>query len=77
MGGSSHTDTSTKVDPAQMALYQQNYATASDIANQPFQPYTGHSISQSARTLAGAANKVAALGSEYLSQFAKINTGAI
>lgn len=45
MGGSSHTETtSTKVDPALMALYQQNYNTASDIANAPFQPYTGERV---------------------------------
>jgi len=44
MGGSSHTESSTKVDPALMALYQQNYNTASQIANTPFQPYTGERV---------------------------------
>jgi len=44
MGGSSHTESSNKVDPALMALYQQNYNTASQIADQPFQPYTGERV---------------------------------
>jgi hypothetical protein len=44
MGGSSHTESSTKVDPALMALYQQNYNTASQIADTPFQPYTGERV---------------------------------
>jgi hypothetical protein len=45
MGGSSKTETtSNKIDPALMALYQQNYATASQIADAPFQPYTGERV---------------------------------
>jgi len=44
MGGSSHTESSNKIDPALMALYQQNYNTASQIADQPFQPYTGERV---------------------------------
>src|SRR5690242_10184103 len=44
MGGSSHTETSNKVDPALMALYNQNYNRASQLADQPFQPYTGERV---------------------------------
>lgn len=44
MGGSSHTETSTKIDPALMALYQQNYDRAGQIADTPFQPYTGERV---------------------------------
>lgn len=45
MGGSSHTETtSTKVDPALMALYNQNYSRANQIADLPFQPYTGERV---------------------------------
>ena len=45
MGGSSHTETSsTKIDPALMALYNQNYAKANEIADAPFQPYTGERV---------------------------------
>jgi len=43
-GGSKTETTSNKVDPQMMALYQQNYATASDVANAPFQPYTGERV---------------------------------
>ncbi len=44
MGGSSKTTSSNTVDPQLMALYQQNYATASQVANTPFQPYTGERV---------------------------------
>ena len=45
MGGSStKTESSNTVDPQLMALYQQNYATASQVANTPFQPYTGERV---------------------------------
>src|SRR6266702_1433985 len=44
MGGSTHTESSNKIDPQLMALYQQNYATASDVANAPFQPYSGERV---------------------------------
>jgi hypothetical protein len=44
MGGSSHTESSNKVDPALMAMYQQNYNKANEIADQPFQPYTGERV---------------------------------
>src|SRR6185312_14210047 len=44
-GGGSKTETTTnKVDPALMALYQQNYASAMDVANTPYQPYTGERV---------------------------------
>lgn len=44
MGGGGKTETKTTVDPAQMALYQQNYAKASSVADQPFTPYTGERV---------------------------------
>jgi hypothetical protein len=44
MGGSSHTETSNTVDPKLMALYQQNYNMASQVADRPFQPYTGERV---------------------------------
>jgi hypothetical protein len=44
MGGSSKTESSNTVDPQLMALYQQNYARASQIADTPFQPYTGERV---------------------------------
>jgi hypothetical protein len=45
MGGSSHTETSsTKVDPALMALYNQNYSKANELADMPFQPFTGERV---------------------------------
>lgn len=43
-GSSSRTESSTKVDPALMALYNQNYAKANEIADLPFQPYTGERV---------------------------------
>lgn len=43
MGGSKTTQTNT-VDPKLMALYNQNYAQANQVANQPFTPYTGERI---------------------------------
>jgi hypothetical protein len=45
MGGSSHTESSTKVDPALMALYNQNYANASNVANNySYVPYGGERV---------------------------------
>lgn len=45
MGGSSSTQTSTKVDPALMALYNQNYANASQSADKyAYTPYTGERV---------------------------------
>jgi hypothetical protein len=45
MGGSSSTQTSTKVDPALMALYNQNYANASASADKyAYTPYTGEQV---------------------------------
>ena len=35
---------SNKIDPAQLALFNQNYAKANEIADRPFQPYTGEMI---------------------------------
>lgn len=43
-GGSKKTTQETKVDPGLMSLYNQNYQSASGIANQPFQPYTGEMV---------------------------------
>jgi hypothetical protein len=43
MGGSK-TTTSNTVDPKLMALYQQNYNSASALANTPYQPYTGQGV---------------------------------
>jgi hypothetical protein len=43
-GSSSRTESSTKVDPALMALYNQNYARANQVADLPFQPYTGERL---------------------------------
>src|SRR5690242_12018657 len=40
MGGST-TKSSTKIDPQLMALYNQNYARASNLANQPAPVYSG------------------------------------
>jgi hypothetical protein len=44
MGGSSKTQSTNTVDPQLMALYQQNYAAAQNVANTPFQPYTGEQV---------------------------------
>lgn len=44
MGGGSKTETSNKIDPQLMALYQQNYNQAQAVANTPFQPYTGERV---------------------------------
>lgn len=45
MGGGKTTQTSeNKIDPALMALYNQNYARATAIADTPFQPYTGERV---------------------------------
>ncbi len=43
MGGSK-TTTSNTVDPSLMALYQQNYQSASNLANTPYKPYTGEGV---------------------------------
>jgi hypothetical protein len=40
-GGSDKTEAINKIDPTQMAMYNQNYQRASAIANLPFQPYPG------------------------------------
>lgn len=40
----SKTTTSNTVDPKLMALYQQNYAAASKLANTPYTPYTGQGV---------------------------------
>src|SRR5690348_2491416 len=40
----SKTTTSNTVDPKLMALYQQNYKMAQDVANRPYQPYTGELV---------------------------------
>src|SRR5210317_1796806 len=40
-GGGSKQTSSTQVDPAQMAMYQDLYGRAKGIAQQPFVPYTG------------------------------------
>lgn len=45
MGGGKTTQTSeNKVDPALMALYNENYQRASAIADTPFQPYSGERV---------------------------------
>lgn len=44
MSGSTTQTSSNKIDPALMALYQQNYNTAQGIANRPYQPYTGELV---------------------------------
>lgn len=45
MGGGKTTQTSeNKIDPALMALYNQNYQRALQIADTPFQPYTGERV---------------------------------
>ncbi|HKQ43831.1 MAG TPA: hypothetical protein VJS47_00400 [Rhizomicrobium sp.] len=59
MGGSSHTETSTKVDPAQMALYRQNYNRANEVADLPFQPYTGERVAGFNALLAAAGDPTA------------------
>lgn len=41
MGKSSGTSSSTTIDPNLMKLYQQNYGTAQDVANRPYQAYSG------------------------------------
>ena len=43
-GGQTTTTSSNKIDPELMALYNKNYATANDIANRPYQPYTGQRV---------------------------------
>jgi hypothetical protein len=44
MSGSTKQTTSNTVDPALMALYQQNYNTAQGVANRPYQPYAGELV---------------------------------
>jgi hypothetical protein len=74
MGGGKTTQTSeNKVDPALMALYNQNYARASAIADTPFQPYTGERVTgftptqlQAQGMLSGIANN--RTGSDTLAQ---------
>lgn len=44
MGGGTKTESKSTVDPALMQLYNQNYAKASSVADQPYQPYTGERI---------------------------------
>lgn len=74
MGGGKTTQTSeNKVDPALMALYNQNYARTSAIADTPFQPYTGERVAgftptqlQAQDMLAGIANN--RTGSDTLAQ---------
>jgi hypothetical protein len=43
-GGGSKQTSSTQVDPAQMAMYEDLYGRAKGIAQQPFVPYTGSRI---------------------------------
>lgn len=43
-GGGSKQTSSTQVDPAQMAMYQDLYGRAKGIAQQPFVPYTGSRV---------------------------------
>ena len=43
-GGGSKQTSSTTVDPAQMAMYQDLYGRAKGIAQQPFVPYTGSRV---------------------------------
>ena len=43
-GGGSQQTSSTAVDPAQMAMYQDLYGRAKGIAQQPFVPYTGSRV---------------------------------
>jgi hypothetical protein len=43
-GGGSKQTSSTTVDPAQMAMYQDLYGRAKGIASQPFVPYTGSRV---------------------------------
>src|SRR5262245_57392424 len=44
-GGNKTTQTTNnKVDPEQMKLFMQNYQSAQDVANTPFQPYTGERV---------------------------------
>lgn len=74
MGGGKTTQTSeNKIDPALMALYNQNYARATAIADTPFQPYTGERVAgftptqlQAQDMLSGIANNHT--GSDTLTQ---------
>ena len=44
-GGSKTTQTSSnKVDPEQMKLFTQNYQSAQNVANTPFQSYSGERV---------------------------------
>jgi hypothetical protein len=44
-GGNKTTQTSNnKVDPEQMKLFMQNYQSGQNVANSPFQPYTGERV---------------------------------
>src|SRR5579871_1094778 len=44
-GGSKTAQTSSNtVDPQQMKLFMQNYQSGQDVANTPFQPYTGERV---------------------------------
>ena len=43
-GGGSKQTSSTQVDPAQMAMYEDLYGRAKGIAQQPFVPYTGSRV---------------------------------
>lgn len=58
-GGSKTTSTTTgsnTIDPALMALYQQNYASAQGVANRPYQPWTGQSVAPLTSDQTGAGN---------------------
>lgn len=67
-GGSTKTEESNKVDPALMALYNQNYQRASAIADTPFQAYGGERVAGFTPT------QLEAQG--YLTDIARGRTGA-
>lgn len=67
-GGSSKQEQSNKVDPALMALYNQNYQRASAIADTPFQAYGGERVAGFTPT------QLEAQG--YLTDIARNRTGA-
>lgn len=68
-GGNKTTQTtSNTVDPQQMKLFMQNYQSGQDVANTPFQPYTGERVAP--------ANPVLSQSFDLYNNIAANNTGA-
>src|SRR5580704_8040804 len=71
LGGGGGSSGST-IDPAILSIIQSNYARAGNIANQPFQPYTGQMVAplNSAQNMAGnlLENIPTGQGNQWMSQ---------